>query len=258
MEYIHGLKITDIEGLRKAKINIPKISRIFLEIFAEQIFIRGFVHCDPHPGNVFVRKMPNGTDEVVLLDHGLYKELSEELRINYCHLWKAMILKNDEDVIKYCAKLGITTNWELFATSLLMRNYKDNLSVLTMSESERRKFITEMRNRIVDVVKVMRQMPSGLLLILRNNNLVRFVNRELGNYANRYMIMGSKAAQGIEVLQSSNGFWSQVQRWKNSFIFEFMLRLGALQYWFQDVSLYFYEKFSSNVSLKELEKEILL
>lgn len=38
------------------------------------IFVNGFVHCDPHPGNVLVRKGPDtGKVEIVLLDHGLYQ-----------------------------------------------------------------------------------------------------------------------------------------------------------------------------------------
>lgn len=38
------------------------------------IFVNGFVHCDPHPGNVLVRKHPGtGRAEIVLLDHGLYQ-----------------------------------------------------------------------------------------------------------------------------------------------------------------------------------------
>jgi len=35
------------------------------------IFIHGFVHSDPHPGNILVKKAPKGVD-IVLLDHGLY------------------------------------------------------------------------------------------------------------------------------------------------------------------------------------------
>ncbi len=38
------------------------------------IFVKGFVHCDPHPGNVLVRKCPQSNKtEIVLLDHGLYQ-----------------------------------------------------------------------------------------------------------------------------------------------------------------------------------------
>jgi aarF domain-containing kinase len=42
--------------------------------FYAQIFAGGFVHCDPHPGNVLVRPHPGRPSEpqLVLLDHGLY------------------------------------------------------------------------------------------------------------------------------------------------------------------------------------------
>ena len=42
-------------------------------MYSEMIFLRGFIHCDPHPGNVYVRRLKGGGAEIVLLDHGLYK-----------------------------------------------------------------------------------------------------------------------------------------------------------------------------------------
>lgn len=42
------------------------------KLYGEMIFKHGFVHSDPHPGNILVRKMKNGSTEIILLDHGLY------------------------------------------------------------------------------------------------------------------------------------------------------------------------------------------
>ena len=42
-------------------------------MYSEMIFKRGFIHCDPHPGNVLVRKGPKGGAEIIMLDHGLYR-----------------------------------------------------------------------------------------------------------------------------------------------------------------------------------------
>ncbi|KAI3368075.1 hypothetical protein L3Q82_026898, partial [Scortum barcoo] len=51
-----------------------QISENLGKIYSEMIFVHGFVHCDPHPGNVLVRKCPQGKKtEIVLLDHGLYQ-----------------------------------------------------------------------------------------------------------------------------------------------------------------------------------------
>ena len=37
------------------------------------IFVNGYVHCDPHPGNILVRRSPMRGVEIVFLDHGLYQ-----------------------------------------------------------------------------------------------------------------------------------------------------------------------------------------
>jgi hypothetical protein len=42
----------------------------------------------------------------VLLDHGLYKELPDQLRLDYASLWKALVLKDLPGVKYYCQKLN--------------------------------------------------------------------------------------------------------------------------------------------------------
>ena len=37
------------------------------------IFVNGFVHCDPHPGNILVSKSKNDEVKITMLDHGLYQ-----------------------------------------------------------------------------------------------------------------------------------------------------------------------------------------
>ena len=70
------------------------------------IFKEGFIHADPHPGNVFVRKKDNGDCELVLLDHGIYTELPRDTRLSYAKLWRG-ILSQDEPMIRDAsAELG--------------------------------------------------------------------------------------------------------------------------------------------------------
>ena len=37
------------------------------------IYVNGFVHCDPHPGNILVSKSKNDEVKITMLDHGLYQ-----------------------------------------------------------------------------------------------------------------------------------------------------------------------------------------
>lgn len=69
-----------------------------------QMFRHGSVHCDPHGANVLVRPHPrakkgSGRPQLVLLDHGLYRELTEQFRVDHCRLWKAMVFKDVRGMI---------------------------------------------------------------------------------------------------------------------------------------------------------------
>ncbi len=55
LEWIDGIKITHGEELRAQGFNVTEAIQVTVEAFAEQIFVSGFLHADPHPGNVFVR-----------------------------------------------------------------------------------------------------------------------------------------------------------------------------------------------------------
>ena len=72
MEYCSGGHINDKKYIEENGIDRSLLSKRVGQMYADMIFHHGFVHCDPHPGNVLVRKNKHGNDEVVLLDHGLY------------------------------------------------------------------------------------------------------------------------------------------------------------------------------------------
>lgn len=55
-----------------------QVAHKVISTFAYQVFHTGFVHADPHPGNIFIRPIPGGQGaQVVLLDHGLYMPLED-------------------------------------------------------------------------------------------------------------------------------------------------------------------------------------
>ena len=50
MEYIDGVKVTDVSSIKKMGLDIRKVAETTIRAYADQIFSHGFVHCDPHPG----------------------------------------------------------------------------------------------------------------------------------------------------------------------------------------------------------------
>ena len=91
-----------------------QIDKKLIVMFAEQIFHTGFVHADPHHGNIFVRRMAQGrgsmgspTAEIVLIDHGLYECINENDRRALCKLWKYIILKDEAKMRHYSKLLNV-------------------------------------------------------------------------------------------------------------------------------------------------------
>jgi aarF domain-containing kinase len=58
MEYIKGDNIDNLEVLREKYGDTDKITDTLIEIYSQMIFKNGFIHCDAHAGNIFVRPHP--------------------------------------------------------------------------------------------------------------------------------------------------------------------------------------------------------
>ncbi|KAL0287744.1 UNVERIFIED_CONTAM: AarF domain-containing protein kinase [Sesamum radiatum] len=87
-----AVKVNDLEFLNRMGISPLEVAKALVDVFSEMIFVHGFLHGDPHPGNILVSPQgPNGFS-LVILDHGIYKQLSEDFRKNYCRLWEALII----------------------------------------------------------------------------------------------------------------------------------------------------------------------
>lgn len=76
MEYIEGIRIDDLEGLRENGYDSNVLGRRLGENYVKQIIEDGVFHADPHPGNIWVR---NG--RIVWLDLGMMGRLSNRDRV---------------------------------------------------------------------------------------------------------------------------------------------------------------------------------
>ena len=77
MERMAGIPISQVERLRAANVDIPRLARAGVEIFFTQVFRDGFFHADMHPGNIFVATDPAHHGKYIALDFGIMGTLSE-------------------------------------------------------------------------------------------------------------------------------------------------------------------------------------
>ena len=182
-------------------------------VFAAQLFVHGFVHVDPHSANLFVT--PTGA--LAVLDHGIYRRLSDELRVNYARLWLAVLAGNRADIQRCTAALGMPPErWKVVAVMLALAPGMDipesgnarrrladdksaarSLASLTPAQraaaSQR---AMALGGGIAAHSAFLESIPRDLLLVLKANNLLRFVNDQLGAPVNRFRIIGEYAQRG--------------------------------------------------------------
>ncbi|MFO0703002.1 MAG: AarF/ABC1/UbiB kinase family protein, partial [Candidatus Andersenbacteria bacterium] len=87
LDYLDGVKITDLAGLRAAGLDPHVVAHNGLEVALSQIFEHGLFHGDPHPGNVFV--LPG--ERIGYVDFGLTGTLSSEQKRGVLRLLLSLV-----------------------------------------------------------------------------------------------------------------------------------------------------------------------
>ena len=77
MERMKGVPVNQIERLRAAGVDIPKLARDGVTIFFTQVFRDGFFHADMHPGNIMASVEPATFGRYISLDFGIVGTLTE-------------------------------------------------------------------------------------------------------------------------------------------------------------------------------------
>ncbi|XP_030872888.1 uncharacterized aarF domain-containing protein kinase 5 isoform X2 [Leptonychotes weddellii] len=196
-EFCEGCKVSDVEAIKCMGLAVKDIAEKLIQAFAEQIFYTGFIHSDPHPGNVLVRKGPDGKAQLVLLDHGLYQFLDRKDRAALCQLWRAIVLRDDAAMRTHAEALGVR-DYLLFSEVLMQRPVR--LGQLwgshLLSREEAAYMQTMAQEHFEGIMGVLKALPRPMLLVLRNINTVRAINTALGTPVDRYFLMAKSAVRG--------------------------------------------------------------
>ncbi len=104
-EFIEGIKISDIEGLEAAGLDRTILTARGADLVLEQIFVHGFFHADPHPGNIFV--LPDNV--ICLLDFGMTGLVDRQTREDFVDLLDSIVHQNEIRAAQVLLKL---TYWE--------------------------------------------------------------------------------------------------------------------------------------------------
>jgi ubiquinone biosynthesis protein len=106
MEYVDSIKITEIDKLKKTNIDTVQIARKLSNLFVYQMINSGYIHCDPHPGNLGVKIIDN-EPTIVLYDFGNVVQFSKQFRMSIAEIIFAVYQKDINEFVDLLVKLNV-------------------------------------------------------------------------------------------------------------------------------------------------------
>jgi ubiquinone biosynthesis protein len=101
MENIKGIKASRVERLQQMGMDLPLLAERGCNLIMEQIFIHGFFHADPHPGNIFI--LPDNV--ICFIDFGMMGRLSLQNREDFTDLLLHIISRHERKLTDSVLKL---------------------------------------------------------------------------------------------------------------------------------------------------------
>ncbi|PKO15296.1 MAG: hypothetical protein CVU39_11880 [Chloroflexi bacterium HGW-Chloroflexi-10] len=102
-EYMHGVKISDLEKLEELHIDRQDLAERVVSAYCQMIFSDGIYHADPHPGNILVQ--PDGG--IVFLDFGAVAKLSDEMKKGILQFFQGIIKRDNDQISAGLQQMGL-------------------------------------------------------------------------------------------------------------------------------------------------------
>lgn len=103
MQEVQGLRCTeflaDIEKY-KWQYDLPLMASRGVDAILDQIFVHGFYHADPHPGNIFLQE----NDSICFIDFGMMGKITVEERRYFARLLESVIQRDQERIVQGCLR----------------------------------------------------------------------------------------------------------------------------------------------------------
>lgn len=159
LEYVDGVKISDVERLRQMGVDLNALVRHGTDFVLKQIFEDGFFHADPHPGNLLVRR--DGT--IAPVDFGIMGRLDDQMLSQFADLLVAVTRRDVQLILRVMEQLGVLPRGgderllRLDISEFIDRYYGVSLRKLRMKEVLNEAVAVLARHRL--------RVPSNLMLL---------------------------------------------------------------------------------------------
>ncbi len=190
MEYIEGVKVTDVAALEAMGVDKREVARLLVESYLTQMLRHGFFHADPHPGNLLVQPGPR----VAFVDFGMAKELPPSFRELFVRFNRAMVAADNAAMGQAFRDMGFRMKRDDEASYVALSNaYIGNIVRKTGDRGYADQEL--LRESFLEVMQLLRHnplvaMPSELLLVGRVTGLLNGLGKILDSRVNLLEAIG--------------------------------------------------------------------
>lgn len=103
IERIEGTKINDVESIERSGLDKKQIAVNGANAILKQIFVDGFFHADPHPGNIFAVE----DNKIVFLDYGMVGRIDETTKDQLANILTAIIERDVSEISETFLAMGM-------------------------------------------------------------------------------------------------------------------------------------------------------
>lgn len=146
MEFISGIKITDIALLDLNGYDRKEIAKRLATSYIKQVFNYGFFHADPHPGNILV--VPGG--HICFLDFGMMGGIMPRDIEMFGHLFLAVKAKDVKKIIRVLMQMSQSSSVrDMRALEYAINEFVHSYSISTLHQNEMSTVLMQLKDIIV-------------------------------------------------------------------------------------------------------------
>jgi predicted unusual protein kinase regulating ubiquinone biosynthesis (AarF/ABC1/UbiB family) len=135
MSFMDGVKISKKSALDELGLDPYAVATKLTQVFYKQLFADRFFHADPHPGNWFVQRGPEGQVRIVVLDLGSASEVTDNLADGMLDILQGMMTRKDELVVRGIETMGfMSPDGDRVLLEKTTRAYFDKLLNLNLTD----------------------------------------------------------------------------------------------------------------------------
>ncbi|WMT45246.1 MAG: AarF/ABC1/UbiB kinase family protein [Cuniculiplasma divulgatum] len=173
LEYVSGIKITDVEKLSATGIDLKNLAWRLDLTFMRMLLRDDIFHADPHPGNISV--MPDG--RIILYDFGMVGTLDSKTRFSLLSLYDGLVNTDPDAIMDALISMGALSP---VANRAIMRKSMElaiaNFYGRSPDEAEVRELF-EIANNVIFEFPF--RLPRSLVLYMRMSSLLEGVCLQL-------------------------------------------------------------------------------